>query len=62
MSTVISQNNPSDKEKTNSQDDRRDFPESAEKEQKSVFCPACGRMVSLSLIVAGLCEDCFNND
>ena len=31
-------------------------------EKKRVFCPACGRMVSVSFIVAGLCKDCFNND
>ena len=58
---MILQNDPSDKEKTNSEIYRTNF-SNVEKEQKLVFCPACGRMVSLTFIVAGLCKDCFNND
>ena len=61
MTSVIYQNNPSDKEKTNNEIYRTDF-SNVEKEKKIVFCPACGRMVPLSFIVAGLCKDCFNND
>lgn len=37
MSNVICQNNPLDKEKTNSQVDRSDFPENVENEPKRVF-------------------------
>ena len=59
---MIFQNDPSDKEKVYSQINVCDFSEKVEKKQKRVFCPACGRMVSLSFIVAGLCKDCFNND
>ena len=62
MISLIFQNDPLDKEKIHSQVDRNDFPAVVEKEQKMVFCPACGRNVPLSFIVAGLCEDCFNND
>lgn len=60
MTSVIYQNNPSDKEKTNSEI-YIDF-SNVEKEQKIVFCPACGRNVPLSFIVSGICKDCFNND
>ena len=37
MTSVIYQNNLSDKEKTNSQVDRSDFPENVENEPKRVF-------------------------
>lgn len=57
---MIFQNDPSDKEKTNSEI-YIDF-SNVEKEQKIVFCPACGRNVPLSFIVSGICKDCFNND
>ena len=59
---MISQNEPSGKEKIYSQLDSGDFSKKAMEEQKRVFCPVCGRMVSLSFIVAGLCKDCYNND
>lgn len=59
---MISQNNPSDKEKVYSQINVYDFSEKVMEEKKRVFCSACGRMVSVSFIVAGLCKDCFNND
>jgi len=56
------QNDPSGKEKIYSQADSGKFSEKAVKKQKKVFCPVCGRKVSLSFLVAGLCKDCFNND
>lgn len=59
---MIFQNDPLGKEKIYSQLNSDDFSEKVEKRQKIVFCPACGRMVPLSFIVSGLCEDCFNND
>ncbi len=58
---MILQNDPSDKEKANREIYRTNF-SNVEKEHKIVFCPACGRMVSLYFVVAGLCIDCFNND
>lgn len=59
---MITQKDPLDKEKIYSQLNSGDFSEKVMEEKKRVFCPACGRMVSLSFIVSGLCEDCFNND
>ena len=59
---MITQNETSGKEKIYSQVNSGDFSEKVVKEQKRVFCPACGRKVPFSFIVAGLCKDCFNND
>ena len=59
---MIFQNDPLGKEKIYSQLNSDDFSEKVMEEKKRVFCPACGRMVSVSFIVAGLCKDCFNND
>ena len=59
---MVFQNNPSDKEKIYGQVNSGGFSKKTAEEQKRVFCPACGRNVPLSFIVAGLCEDCFNND
>ena len=50
------------KENTESQFNSEIFPKELAKLQECSFCPTSGRSDSLSFIIDGLCEDCFNND